>query len=56
MYTEIKLKNELINKWVFILIAISFTFSFVLNIFGKSLETPTNFKVNIVDVSVHLTE
>ena len=49
MYTEIKLKNELINKWVFILIAISFTFSFVLNIFGKSLETPTNFKVNIVD-------
>ena len=49
MYIEIKLKNELINKWVFILIAISFTFSFVLNIFGKSLETPTNFKVNIVD-------
>ena len=49
MYTGIKLKNELINRWVFILIAISFIFSFVLNIFGKSLEAPTNFKVNIVD-------
>lgn len=49
MYTGIKLKNELINKWAFILIIISFTFSFALNIFGKSLETPTSFKVNIVD-------
>ncbi|MGP1434345.1 MAG: ABC transporter permease [Catonella sp.] len=49
MYTGIKLKNELINKWVFILIIVSFTFSFALNIFGKSLETPTSFKVNIVD-------
>ena len=49
MYTGIKLKNELINKWAFILIIISFTFSFALNIFGKSLETPTNFKINIVD-------
>lgn len=49
MYTGIKLKNELINKWAFILIIISFTFSFVLNILEKSLETPTSFKVNIVD-------
>ena len=49
MYTGIKLKNELINKWAFILIIISFTFSFALNIFGKSLETPTSFKINIVD-------
>ena len=49
MYTGIELKNELINKWVFILIIVSFTFSFVLNIFGKSLETPTNVKVKIVD-------
>jgi len=49
VYTGIKLKNELINKWAFILIIISFTFSFALNIFGKSLETPTSFKVNIVD-------
>ena len=49
MYIGIKLKNELINKWVFILIIVSFTFSFALNIFGKSLETPTNVKVKIVD-------
>nr|WP_315104093.1 ABC transporter permease [uncultured Catonella sp.] len=49
MYTGIELKNELINKWVFILIIVSFTFSFALNIFGKSLETPTSFKVKIVD-------
>lgn len=49
MYTGIKLKNELINKWLLILIIISFIFSFALNIFGKSLETPTNFKINIVD-------
>ena len=49
MYTGIELKNELINKWVFILIIVSFTFSFALNIFGKSLETPTNFNVKIVD-------
>jgi len=49
VYTGIELKNELINKWVFILIIVSFTFSFALNIFGKSLETPTSFKVKVVD-------
>lgn len=49
MYIGIKLKNELINRQLLILIAFSIIFVTLLNIFTKSMEAPTSFKVNIVD-------
>lgn len=49
MYTLIKLKNELLNRQLLILITFSVIFVTLLNIFDKSMEAPTNFKVNIAD-------
>lgn len=49
MYTKIKVKNEVFKGSVLILILFSFSFAFVLNIFSKSMEAPTTFKIEIID-------
>lgn len=49
MYGKIKIKKEIINRAMLLLILSSFLFIFIFNLFQKSLENPTSFKVKIID-------